>query len=100
MTLPAVVTVLDKIVHPKSVHVQAHRRDARVPRRRPLRRAHGHHGRQEEAAGRDEAGELAPDAALKVKYGAAELPPKRAAGVKVKDVKELVTKLKTEAKVI
>jgi electron transfer flavoprotein beta subunit len=44
--------------------------------------------------------ELAPDAALKVTYGASELPPKRAAGVKVKDVKELVTKLKTEAKVI
>ena len=44
--------------------------------------------------------ELAPDAALKVRTAAAELPPKRAAGVKVKDVKELVTKLKTEAKVI
>ena len=44
--------------------------------------------------------ELVPDAALKVRYGNAELPPKRAAGVKVKDVKELVTKLKTEAKVV
>jgi hypothetical protein len=28
------------------------------------------------------------------------LPPKRGAGVKVKDVKELVTKLRTEAKVV
>lgn len=44
--------------------------------------------------------DLAADATTKVKYGSAELPPKRAAGVKVKTVEELVTKLKTEAKVI
>ena len=44
--------------------------------------------------------DLVPDATLKVRYGSAELPPKRAAGVKVKDVKELVSKLKTEAKVV
>jgi electron transfer flavoprotein beta subunit len=44
--------------------------------------------------------ELAGDASLKVRYGAAELPPKRAAGVKVKSVQELVQKLKTEAKVL
>jgi electron transfer flavoprotein beta subunit len=44
--------------------------------------------------------ELAPDTALKVKYGVAELPPKRSAGVKVKTVQELVAKLKTEAKVL
>jgi electron transfer flavoprotein beta subunit len=44
--------------------------------------------------------ELAPDVALKVNYTSAEAPPKRAAGVKVKSVEELVTKLKTEAKVL
>ncbi len=44
--------------------------------------------------------DLAPDVALKVTYGAAELPPKRSAGVKVKSVEELVQKLKTEAKVL
>lgn len=44
--------------------------------------------------------DLAPDTALKVTYGAAELPPKRSAGVKVKSVEELVQKLKTEAKVL
>ena len=44
--------------------------------------------------------ELAPDVGLKVKYLGAELPPKRAAGVKVKSVSELVQKLKTEAKVL
>jgi electron transfer flavoprotein beta subunit len=44
--------------------------------------------------------DLAPDATPKVKYHGAELPPKRAAGVKVKTVGELVQKLKTEAKVV
>jgi electron transfer flavoprotein beta subunit len=44
--------------------------------------------------------DLAADTTPKVRYAAAELPPKRAAGVKVKDVNELVTKLKTEAKVV
>ena len=44
--------------------------------------------------------DLAPDTALKVTYGAAELPPKRSAGVKVKSVEELVQKLKTEANVL
>jgi electron transfer flavoprotein beta subunit len=44
--------------------------------------------------------ELAGDVTLKVRYGAAELPPKRAAGVKVKSVQELVQRLKTEAKVL
>jgi electron transfer flavoprotein beta subunit len=44
--------------------------------------------------------DLAQDTALKVRYLNAELPPKRAAGVKVKTVQELVQKLKTEAKVI
>jgi electron transfer flavoprotein beta subunit len=44
--------------------------------------------------------ELAQDTGLKVKYGAAELPPARKAGVKVKTVAELVEKLKTEAKVL
>jgi electron transfer flavoprotein beta subunit len=37
---------------------------------------------------------------MKVRYGVVEQPPKRAAGVKVKDVAELVQRLKTEAKVI
>lgn len=44
--------------------------------------------------------ELAADTALKVTYHAFELPPKRKAGIKVKDVAELVTRLSTEAKVL
>jgi len=44
--------------------------------------------------------ELATDAALKIKYTGAELPPARKAGIKVKSVPELVEKLKNEAKVL
>jgi electron transfer flavoprotein beta subunit len=44
--------------------------------------------------------ELAPDAALKVAYHAFQAPPARKAGIKVKDVAELVNRLKTEAKVL
>ena len=44
--------------------------------------------------------DLAPDLALKVVYHAFERPPSRKAGIKVKDVAELVSKLKNEAKVL
>lgn len=44
--------------------------------------------------------ELAPDTALKVTYKAFSPPPARKAGIKVKDVAELVSKLSSEAKVI
>ena len=44
--------------------------------------------------------DLAPDQALKVEYKAFQAPPARKAGIKVKDVTELVTRLKTEAKVL
>ena len=37
---------------------------------------------------------------LKVKYSQFELPPKRQAGIKVKDVAELVTQLQTNAKAL
>lgn len=44
--------------------------------------------------------DLTSDAAPKIQYLDYELPPARKAGVKVKDVTELVTRLKTEAKVV
>ncbi len=44
--------------------------------------------------------ELTTDVALKVKYSGYSAPPARKAGVKVKDVAELVDKLKNEAKVL
>ena len=44
--------------------------------------------------------DLGVDPAMKLKYLGFEAPPARKAGVKVKDVAELVAKLKTEAKVL
>lgn len=44
--------------------------------------------------------ELASDTALKVSYSTYSAPPARKAGIKVKDVAELVNKLATEAKVL
>ena len=44
--------------------------------------------------------DLTADTALKIQYLDHELPPARKAGVKVKDVGAIVTKLKTEAKVV
>jgi electron transfer flavoprotein beta subunit len=100
VTLPAVVTVLDKIVHPKSV----------ISKHTPPTHAYADGVRfaalmaimaaKKKPLAEVKLADVAPDAATKVKYGAAEMPPKRGAGVKVKDVKELVVKLKTEAKVI
>ncbi len=100
VTLPGVVTAIDKIVHPKSVqskftlatHVYpdgvrfAALMAIMAAKKKPL----------VEMKLRD----LVSDCAVKVRYTAVELPPARGAGVKVKDVRELVTKLKTEAKVV
>jgi electron transfer flavoprotein beta subunit len=44
--------------------------------------------------------DLAPDTALKVQYVRFEAPPARKAGIKVKDVTELVNRLQNEAKVL
>ena len=44
--------------------------------------------------------DLVGDTSLKVSYGAFTAPPGRKAGIKVKDVSELVQKLMTEAKVL
>jgi electron transfer flavoprotein beta subunit len=44
--------------------------------------------------------ELCPDTALRIKYSKFEPPPARKAGIKVKDVAELVNRLKNEAKVL
>jgi electron transfer flavoprotein beta subunit len=44
--------------------------------------------------------ELASDLGLKVKYHAFQPPPARKAGIKVKDVADLVARLKNEAKVL
>jgi electron transfer flavoprotein beta subunit len=101
VTLPAVVSVLDKIVHPKSVlskhtaPAHAYPDGVRFAALMAIMAA-----KKKPLAEMKLADVVAPAVAPQVRYGAAELPPKRAAGVKVKDVKELVAKLKTEAKVI
>lgn len=100
VTLPAVVTVLDKIVHPKSVQskhtppAHAYPDGVRFAALMAIMAA------KKKPLAEMKLADVAADANLKVRYANAEMPPKRAAGVKVKDVKELVGKLKTEAKVI
>jgi electron transfer flavoprotein beta subunit len=100
VTLPAVVTVLDKIIHPKSVQSKHTAATHAYPDGVRFAALMAIMAAKKKPLAELKLAELAPDVALKVRYGAAELPPKRAAGVKVKDVKELVTKLKTEAKVV
>jgi len=100
VTLPAIVTVLDKIVHPKGVqskHTAPTHNYADGVRFAALMAIMA---AKKKPLAESKLAELVPDATLKVRYANAELPPKRAAGVKVKDVKELVGKLKTEAKVV
>ncbi len=100
VTLPAVVTVLDKIVKPKSVQSKHTPATHAYPEGVRFAALMAIMAAKKKPLAELKLAELAPDTALKVKYGASEMPPKRAAGVKVKDVKELVQKLKTEAKVI
>ena len=101
VTLPAVVTVLDKIVKSKSVQskhtppTHTYSEGVRFAALMAIMAA------KKKPLVEQKLGDLLPDGASpKVRYVSAELPPKRAAGIKVKDVKELVTKLKTEAKVV
>lgn len=100
VTLPAVVTVLDKIVHPKSVQSKHTPATHAYPDGVRFAALMAIMAAKKKPLAEMKLADLAADANLKVRYGNAELPPKRAAGVKVKDVKELVGKLKTEAKVI
>jgi electron transfer flavoprotein beta subunit len=100
VTLPAVVTVLDKIIHPRSVQSKHTAATHAYPDGVRFAALMAIMAAKKKPLVELALADLVPDAALKVTYGVAELPPRRAAGVKVKDVKELVSKLKTEAKVI
>jgi electron transfer flavoprotein beta subunit len=100
VTLPAIVTVDLRIVAPTSVYSTKTAatfkyndgvRFAPLPaimaaRKKPLVEM--------------KLADLAADQTLKVDYAAFQAPPARKAGIKVKDVTELVTRLKTEAKVL
>ena len=100
VTLPAVVTVLDKIIHPRSVQSKHTAATHAYPDGVRFAALMAIMAAKKKPLVELALADLVPDVALKVTYGLAELPPRRAAGVKVKDVKELVSKLKTEAKVI
>jgi electron transfer flavoprotein beta subunit len=98
--LPAVVTVDLRIVAPTSVYSQKTApafkyndgvRFAALPaimaaKKKPLVEV--------------KLADVAPDQALKVQYVKFEAPPARKAGIKVKDVADLVDRLKNEAKVL
>jgi electron transfer flavoprotein beta subunit len=98
--LPAVITVLDKIVYPKSVRSKHTAPTHAYPEGVRFAALMAIMAAKKKPLAEMKLAEVAADTALKARYVGAELPPKRAAGVKVKDVKELVGKLKTEAKVI
>ena len=90
VTLPAVVTVIDKIVKARSVAskhtpaAHAYPEGVRFAALMAIMAA------KKKPLAELKLADLAADGVLKVKYGEDEMPPKRAAGVKVKDVKELV----------
>jgi electron transfer flavoprotein beta subunit len=100
VTLPAVVTVLDKIVHPNSVRskhtapTHAYSDGVRFAALMAIMAA------KKKPLTETPLDQFVKDAKLSVRYVSTELPAKRAAGVKVKDAKELVTRLRTEAKVL
>jgi len=100
VTLPAVVTVLDKIVHPKSVQSKATAPTHAYPDGVRFAALMAIMAAKKKPLAETKLAQLVAGAAPKVVYGAAELAPRRKAGVKVKDARELVSKLKTEAKVI
>jgi len=98
--LPAVLCVNDKIVHPKSVRSKhtpeshAYQDGVRFAALMAIMAA------KKKPLTEMPLSDVVADPSLKVQYTKAELPPRRSAGVRVSDVKELVAKLKTEAKVI
>jgi electron transfer flavoprotein beta subunit len=100
VTLPAVVTVLDKIIHPRSVRSRHTAATHAYPDGVRFAALMAIMAAKKKPLAEIALSDLVSDVALKVVYGVAELPPRRAAGVKVKDVKELVSKLRTEAKVL
>lgn len=100
VTLPAVVSVDLRIVSPKSVQSvhtapgHAYPEGVRFAALMAIMAA------KKKPLVEMKLGDLVSDAATKISYKGAELPPARKAGIKVKSVAELVEKLRTEAKVL
>jgi len=100
VTLPAVVTVLDKIIHPKSVQSKHTAATHAYPDGVRFAALMAIMAAKKKPLTEEKLADLAADGAAKIKYTSFEAPPGRKAGVKVKTVAELVAKLKTEAKVL
>ncbi len=99
VTLPAVVSVDLRIVSPTSVS-SMHSPGHKYPEGVRFAALMAIMGAKKKPLTEMKLKDLAPETGLKIKYDAYEPPAGRKAGIKVKTVDELVTKLKTEAKVI
>jgi electron transfer flavoprotein beta subunit len=97
--LPAVVSVLDKVVHPTNVQSKHSPAGHAYPDGVRFAALMAIMAAKKKPLAEIPLADLTRESP-RVRYGAAELPPRRGAGVKVKDVQELVAKLKTEAKVL
>lgn len=100
VTLPAVVSVDLRIVAPKSVKSKHTPATHAYPEGVRFAALMAIMAAKKKPLAEMKLADLVSDAALKIKYTGFELPPARKAGIKVKTVEELVTKLKTEAKVL
>jgi electron transfer flavoprotein beta subunit len=101
LTLPAVITVDLRIVAPKSVkskHTADSHTYADGVRFAALMAIMA--AKKKSLVEMKLADLVGADTALKIKYTGFELPPARKAGIKVKNVAELVEKLKSEAKAL
>ena len=100
VTLPAVVSVDLRIVNPKGVQSVFTKAGHNYPEGVRFAALMAIMAAKKKPLSEVKLADLVSDPTLKVKTGAAELPPSRKAGIKVKTVQELVAKLKTEAKVL
>lgn len=100
VTLPAVVSVDLRIVAPKSVRSMHTPETHAYPDGVRFAALMAIMAAKKKPLTEVKLAELAPETTLKIKYTGFDLPPARKAGVKVKNVPELVERLKSEAKVI
>lgn len=98
--LPALITVDLRIVAPTSVYSKATARTYKYNDGVRFAALPAIMAAKKKPFAEVKLADLAADSGLRIAYHKFELPPARQAGVKVKDVPELVTRLKNEAKVI
>ena len=98
--LPALVTVDLRIVAPTSVYSKQTKRDFKYNDGVRFAALPAIMAAKKKPLAEMKLTDLVADTAQKVQYIKFEAPPARKAGIKVKDVAELVTRLKNEAKVI